>query len=325
MPSGSFIETAMKVTRGYSDGVARPYPVATIGNFDGHHLGHRRLLGTVVETARRMNGTALALTFDPHPVKILAPHVDLKFLTSPEEKLKHFEEAGIDEVVLLEFSHAFASLSAESFARQVVSQGLGIRQIFVGQHFAFGKGRSGKVADLVAFGQRFGFAVDPVEPVVADGAVVSSTRVRKLVQDGQVDLAARLLGRQYAVAGIVMPGVQRGQELGWPTANLRLPAERVIPPDGVYATMTVWNRRSFDSVAYIGTRPTFDAGERLLEVYLLDERQDLYGERINVQFLQRLRGDIQFASGDELSRQIAIDVERAKAILQAQRNVEQAE
>lgn len=314
----------MKVTRGYSDGMARPYPVATIGNFDGHHLGHRQLLRTVVETARRMNGTAMVLTFDPHPVKILAPHVDLKFLTSPDEKLLHFKEAGIDEVVFLEFSQAFASLSAETFADRVLCQGLGIRQIFVGQHFAFGKGRAGTVADLVAFGQRYGFVVEPIEPVVADGAVVSSTRVRKLVQEGCVDVAARLLGRQYALAGVVMPGAQRGQELGWPTANLRLPSERVIPPDGVYATVTVWNQRPFDSVAYIGTRPTFDAGERLLEVYLLDEQRNLYGERIEVQFLGRLRGDTQFANGDELSRQIAIDVERAKAILQAHRRACQA-
>ena len=310
----------MKVTRGYSDGVARLYPVATIGNFDGHHLGHRQLLRTVVETARRMDGMAMVLTFDPHPVKILAPHVDLKFLTSPEKKLQYFEEAGIDEVILLEFSHRFASLSAEAFADQVLYQGLGIRQIFVGQHFAFGKGRAGKVSDLVAFGQRYGFTVDPIMPVIADGAVVSSTRVRKLIQDGHVDLAARLLGRQYAIGGVVMPGAQRGQELGWPTANLRLPSERVIPPDGVYATVAVRNQRQFDSVAYIGTRPTFDAGERLLEVYLLDERCNLYGERIEVQFLERLRGDIQFASGEELSAQIAIDVERAKAILQAHRS-----
>ena len=135
----------MKVTRGYAGGAERPYPVATVGNFDGHHLGHRSLLRTVVETARRMNGTALVLTFNPHPVKILAPHVDLKFLTSPEEKLQRFEEAGIDEVIVLDFDQAFAGLLPETFAEMVLYRGLHLRQIFVGQHFVFGKGRTGKI------------------------------------------------------------------------------------------------------------------------------------------------------------------------------------
>lgn len=309
----------MKVTRGYVGGAARPYPVATIGNFDGHHLGHRQLLATVVETARRQAGTAMVLTFDPHPVKILAPQADLKFLTSPAEKLRYFESAGIDEVVLLEFTPSFASLSAESFAADVLHRGLGIRQIFVGRHFAFGKGRAGTVADLERLGRDYGFTVDSIEPVMADGEVVSSTRVRKLVQGGRLAEAGRLLGRHYGLEGVVMPGAQRGQTLGWPTANLRLPVDRVIPPDGVYATMTRWRERLYDSVSYIGTRPTFDAGERGLEVYLLDERCELYGEQIGVLFLDRLRGDVQFADGAALSRQIALDVERARSLARTYR------
>ena len=311
---------SMKVTRGYAGGQRRPFPVATIGNFDGHHRGHRALLDRVVETARRMDGTAMVLTFDPHPVKILAPHVDLKFLTSPEEKLQRFEAAGIDEVVFLEFTPAFAALSPEIFAQEVLYRGLRVRQIFVGQHFAFGKGRTGTVMTLTSLGQQFGFLVDPVEPVLAEGGVVSSTRVRKLIQEGQVEQAARLLGRQYTLSGSVVRGAQRGQELGWPTANLKVPSERVLPRDGVYATVTRWNQQLFDSVAYIGKRPTFDDGERLLEVYLLDERRELYGERIDVQFLERLRGDVHFPTADDLSRQIAADVTHAKAILTQHRN-----
>lgn len=314
----------MNVTRGYAGGVGRPYPVATVGNFDGHHLGHRSLLRTVVETARQRAGTALVLTFDPHPVRILAPHVDLKFLTSPTEKLQRFEEAGIDEVIILEFDQAFASLSPEAFTETVLYRGLHLRQIFVGQHFVFGKGRTGNVASLTVMGKRFGFSVSPVPPVIADGGIISSTRVRKLVQEGQVDLAARLLGRQYALSGVVLPGAQRGQELGWPTANLRLPVERVIPPNGVYATVSIWNQQRLDSVAYIGSRPTFDAGERLMEVHLLDERRELYGESIEVEFVQRLRGDVKFPSGADLSRQIAMDVERAKAILLEHRHAPSA-
>jgi riboflavin kinase / FMN adenylyltransferase len=305
----------MRVTRGYVGESVRPYPVATIGNFDGHHVGHRALLETVVRRSRERQGTALALTFDPHPVKILAPQVDLKFLTSPEEKLARFEEAGIDEVVLLEFTMAFAALSPDDFAEQVLCRGLGIKEIFVGEHFAFGHRRAGKITDLVDLGRRFGFSVHPLSPVIADGAVASSTRIRQLIQGGQVSQAAVLLGRQYGMSGVVSPGAQRGQTLGWPTANLRLPPGRVVPPDGVYAVVTVWNQQRYDAVAYIGTRPTFDAGERLLEVYLLDGTHKLYGETITVEFVELVRGDRQFENAEALSRQIARDVESAKAIL----------
>lgn len=305
----------MKVTRGYGGETVRPYPVATIGNFDGHHLGHRTLLQTVVQAARKADGTAVVLTFDPHPVKILASHVDLRFLTGQEEKLARFEEAGIDEVVVLEFSEAFAAWPPEVFAEQVLSRGLQVKEVFVGQHFAFGRNRAGKIADLVALGGRFGFVVHPLSPVIVDGGVVSSTRIRRLIQDGNVDRAALLLGRRYAMTGVVSPGAQRGHSLGYPTANLRWPSDRVIPPDGVYATVTVVNRQRHDSVAYIGTRPTFDAGERVLEVHLLDEARDLYGHMIAVEFVERVRGDRQFAGGDDLSRQIALDVELARVML----------
>ena len=306
----------MKVTRGYLGDAMRPYPVATIGNFDGHHIGHRALLQAVVHAARHARGTALALTFDPHPGKILTPHVDLRFLTSPEEKLARFEQAGIDEVVFLEFSEAFAKLSPEAFAEDVLIRGLRIKEIVVGQHFAFGHKRAGKITDLVALGGRFGFLVHPVLPVMVEGGVVSSTRIRQLIQAGDVSRAAILLGRQYAITGVVCRGEQRGQGLGWPTANLRLPPDRVVPPDGVYATVTVLDQQRYDSVAYIGTRPTFGPGERLLETYLLAEGpQELYGQVIAVEFVQHVRWDMQFDGGDTLSRQIARDVELARTML----------
>lgn len=305
----------MKVTRGLALSGARPYPVLTIGNFDGQHLGHRTLLRTVVETARSHHGMPIVLTFDPHPVRILAPHVQLRFLTASQEKLQRFEEAGIQEVLFLEFTAAFASLKPEEFAQQVLSEGIGVKELFVGRHFAFGKGRAGKIDDLARFGERYGFRVNPVDPVTVDGQVVSSTHIRHLVQGGEVRAAARFLGRPYALGGAVVPGEQRGRALGWPTANLMLPLDRVIPQDGVYAAMTIWNRRSFESVVYIGTRPTFGAGERLLEVSLLDERLELYGEQIMVQFIDHLRGDLVFASPDELAAQIELDVRQARTRL----------
>ena len=305
----------MKLTRGYSDEVVRPYPVGTIGNFDGHHLGHHALLKQVVEAARRAQGTAVVLTFDPHPVKILAPHVDLRFLTSGEEKRAHFEQAGIDEVVSLEFTQAFASLSPEMFAEQVLSKGLGLKEIFVGQHFAFGHKRAGKIDDLTVLGRQFGFIVHPTSPVMRDGGVVSSTRIRQLIMAGQVDQAAVLLGRYYALSGVVAPGEGRGRTLGCPTANLRLPPDRVAPADGIYAAVAIMDRERHDAVAYIGTRPTFDGGERGLEVSILNGIHELYGRTLTVEFIGRIRGDAQFDSGEALSRQITTDVDSARSIL----------
>jgi riboflavin kinase/FMN adenylyltransferase len=269
----------------------------------------------VSQTARKAGGTALALTFDPHPVKILAPHADLRFLTGPEEKLARFQEAGIDEVVFLEFSGTFAMLTPEAFAEQVLYRGLGLKELFVGQHFAFGHKRAGKIADLVTLGDRYGFAVHPMAPVAAFGGIVSSTRIRQLIQAGDVGQAAILLGRQYAMTGVVAPGAQRGQELGWRTANLPVLPNRVTPADGVYATVAVWNHQRCDSVSYIGTRPTFGAGERLLEVHLLDDARDLYGQQMTVEFVDLVRPDMQFSGADALSRQIALDVESARTML----------
>ena len=306
----------LKVTRGLSDAGPRAHPVATIGNFDGHHLGHRLLLQTVVETARKAQGTALVLTFEPHPVKVLAPHVELRYLTSSEEKLARFEAAGIDEVVLLEFTPTFASMTPEQFADRVLHQQLGLAELFVGEHFAFGKGRAGRIADLIRFGGQYGFQVHPVRPVIVEGAVVSSTRVRQLIQAGEMERAAMLLGRAYGIRGTVIHGAQQGHALGWPTANLRLPPHRVMPPDGVYAARSVYGGKTFEAIAYIGTRPTFGEGERLIEVYLLDQSCNLYGEEITVQFVARVRGDHAFASPDELSKQIARDVEQARLSLQ---------
>jgi riboflavin kinase / FMN adenylyltransferase len=305
----------MKISRGYSSSRPRRYAVVTIGNFDGHHLGHRALLAQVVETARRHGGTALVLTFDPHPVKILAPQVNLMFLTTPAEKLARFEAAGIDEVLFLEFTPAFAALSPAQFVKDVLCDGIGTRELFVGAHFAFGKGRTGRIANLLEYGAECGFLVHPKSPVTIDGEIVSSTRIRQLIQTGDFQKAFRFLGRHYCIEGTVVPGKHRGSELGWPTANLRLPSERVIPPDGVYAVQTLWNHRKLDSVAYIGTRPTFGKGERLLEVSILDERLDLYDQLIQVEFISFIRPDMIFASAEDLTHQITRDVEAARVRL----------
>lgn len=257
----------------------------------------------------------MVVTFDPHPVRVLAPHVDLQFLTSKEEKLQRFEEAGIAEVIVLEFTRSLAELTPEQFVKEVLVEGIGVRELFVGEHFAFGKGKAGRIADLQRFGAQWGFAVRSIAPVPVEGTVVSSTSIRKLIQRGEMREAARALGRGYTLSGVVVRGEQRGTALGWPTANLSLSAGRVIPPDGVYATKLLWKQSVYDSVSYIGTRPTFGAGERLLEVYLLDATLDLYGQTVSVTFVERLRGDAAFGSSEQLSAQIRADVARARESL----------
>jgi riboflavin kinase / FMN adenylyltransferase len=303
------------VTRGLGDVRLRPHPVVTIGNFDGHHRGHHSLLQTVVTRAREVGGTAMVITFDPHPVRVLAPHVELRFLTNPDEKLERFMAAGVDEVVFLEFTPELAAMTPDEFADVVLHRRLGVAELFVGEHFAFGKGRTGRIADLERLGAALGFAVHPLHPVVLSGGVVSSTRIRTLIQAGNMEEAAVLLGRAYGLTGTVVSGMQQGQALGWPTANLRIPPERVTPPDGVYAARASYDGRQYDAVAYIGSRPTFGAGERLIEVNLLDHRDHLYGKSIGVEFIERLRGDHTFPSAQELAAQIARDVDRAKASL----------
>jgi riboflavin kinase / FMN adenylyltransferase len=305
----------MKVIRGYSGEPLGPYPVGTIGNFDGHHLGHQALLKQVIKTAHQAQGTALVVTFHPHPVKILAPTADLRFLTDEREKVARFERAGIDGVVFLEFTQTFASLSPEAFADQILSKELGLKEVFVGQHFAFGHKRAGTINDLTFFGHRFGFIVHPTPPVMIAGSVVSSTRIRQLILSGEVNQASDLLGRHYAITGVVTPGEGRGRTLGWPTANLQLPSDRVVPADGIYASITVIKHERHDSVAYIGTRPTFAGADRLLEVTILDGTHNLYGHNLTVEFIDRIREDVHFDEVAALRRQIASDVESAKTIL----------
>jgi riboflavin kinase / FMN adenylyltransferase len=305
----------MKVSRGLPNPPLPPHPVLTIGNFDGQHLGHHHLLSTVVNWARKCNGTPMVLTFDPHPVQVLNPKFDFQFLTTPEEKLKWFESVGVEHLVILEFTKSFAALSPQEFVQFILRDGLGVRDIFVGQHFVFGKGRAGNTTILTQLGSQANFHVHLLQPLGSADKIVSSTRIRTLIQQGHMDEARECLGRPYALQGTVIEGDQRGEGLGYRTANLRLPMGRVIPPDGVYVTMMRWNDRSFHSVSYIGTRPTFGKGERLLEVHMLDEDCQLYGEYIQVDFLTYIRGDEVFKSSDALAARIALDIEIARNVL----------
>lgn len=304
----------MKVSRGLPVLPLPPHPVLTIGNFDGQHIGHRQLLASVVQCAREQRGTPMVLTFDPHPVLVLSPGTTFQFLTSASEKLAWFEAQDVEHLVILNFTSAFAALSPQEFVFSILRDGLGVKDLFVGEHFVFGKDRAGNTETLRLLAAEAGFRIHPVKPVSSREIIVSSTRIRHFIRTGAMEQAMQCLGRPYSLKGTVIEGDRRGQGLGYRTANLRPDKDRVLPPDGVYATNMVWEEKVFPAVSYIGTRPTFGEGERLLEVHLLDAACNLYGQPIEVQFLQYIRGDEQFENSAQLAERIAQDIQQARRV-----------
>jgi riboflavin kinase / FMN adenylyltransferase len=292
--------------------------VATIGNFDGVHLGHRIILDRVCHRARDLGGQAVAITFNPHPVKFLRPEVNLPLLTTQEQKLKLMAEAGLDAVVVLPFTSQFASLSARDFVKQYFVERLRAREVVVGHDYCFGRGREGNIDLLQEMGTIHGFTVQVVWAVEVEGAVVSSSLIRAMLRLGKVKESGRLLGRPYVVAGRVIQGKGRGAKLlGVPTANLLTPNE-LLPASGIYAVRVRRGDAIFPGVANIGTCPTFDNAELSLEVHLMEFAGNLYGEALEVQFVARLREEQKFSSIEALAAQIHADITAARAVLEFQ-------
>jgi len=286
--------------------------VATIGNFDGVHLGHQELLREVVATARTLGVESLCITFSPHPQQVLVPERAPLALTSLNERVSLLRELGVDGVLLVEFSRDLSTLSAEAFLDLVQTRHR-LVELLVGPGFAIGRERSGTLPVIREIGARQGFAVHEVPPVTVRGEVVSSTRIRRLLSEGDVRLAAELLGRPYRLAGRVLPGARRGRAIGFPTANFRPPKERALPAEGVYAVLARVDGRAYPAVAHLGRRPTVGEDEVLLEAHLLDFHGDLYEKWLEVEFIERVRGTKRFDSVEELRRQIVQDVEVARA------------
>lgn len=285
-----------------------------IGVFDGVHVGHQLLVQTVARHAQSTGGTAMAATFDPLPIEVFAPGAPPSALTEIDERCALLLGAGARAVVVFHFTPEFAALTPDEFVSRLAAAG-DVRTVCVGDDFQFGRDRSGDVRALIELGRRAGFTVDLAPPVVVDGRIVSSTRIRNALVAGEVAEATRLLGRPYSVSGVVEHGDKRGRALGFPTINLSVSSNRLLPRDGIYA---VWARVNGDRIAAaasLGVRPTFGAGERRLEAFLLDWNGDLYGDRVGIEFVKRLRDELRFASAAELSAQIAKDVEETRAAL----------
>lgn len=285
-----------------------------IGVFDGVHLGHRALIAQLTHDARPDHGIPVAATFDPLPLHVLAPGAPALALSDVSDRIRRLRGAGAEAIVVFHFDETFAKISAGEFLDRVRAAG-DVRRIVVGPDFHFGRRAEGDVEMLRARGERDGFRVDVVTPVAIDGATISSTRIRNLLLAGDVEAAARLLGQPYSVRGRVIHGAKRGRALGFPTINLALPTERLLPRDGIYAVWAEMGEGRFKAAATIGVRPTFGNGERVLEAYLLDFSGEVYGDEVEVAFVKHLRDEIAFASPAELSAQIALDVEATKGAL----------
>lgn len=288
--------------------------VLTIGNFDGVHRGHRKLFSRVVDEARRIQGTAALITFQPHPAKLLRPELAPLLLTTREQKLAMVEAAGMDLVMNLHFTPELCRTSATAFVESMVVPHFQPRTIFIGTPFRFGHNREGDVALLRNLGERLGFRAEGVGVVDEDGEVISATRIRQALLEGRTAAAASMLGRPYEMVGTVVEGARRGRALQFPTANLACENE-LIPRPGVYATRLRLDERLLPSVTNIGTRPTFGEDRQVVEAHILDFEGDVYGRRIGLQFVERIREETGFASPEELATQIQKDVARSREIL----------
>ncbi|WP_028585213.1 bifunctional riboflavin kinase/FAD synthetase [Desulfogranum mediterraneum] len=302
----------------YSDlnEIRSPFPAAhvTIGNFDGVHLGHKMLFDTVVRRAREQGGTSVAVTFDPHPLKVLSPG-GIRLISTTPQKIELIAQAGLDALVVIPFTPAVAATPALDFVNQVLVDRIGMKDLVVGYDYALGKGRQGNIDFLKEQGDARGFPVTVVEAQFIEGEIVSSTRIRELVMAGRMRDVRKLLGRFYQIRGIVEPGQQRGRTLGFPTANLCISEEDLCPKTGVYVTQVSYDGKQYGGVSNIGYNPTFGMQKLVAETHIFDFNADIYGRPLKIDLLRHLRTEIAFDGPEALVRQIGKDIAVAHKVL----------
>jgi len=288
--------------------------VLALGNFDGVHRGHARIIDQVVTRATERGSASAILTFDPHPPRIVRPDKAPPLLMTKQQKMEWVAEAGIDWAAVVRFTPEISEWAPNEFVATVLADWLHVSEVWVGANFLFGHDRSGNFTLLRELGVRHGFRVEKIDPVRYKEFVVSSTRIRRLVTDGHVDEAGVLLGHHYVIDGKVVLGARRGQEQGFPTANIQT-ANEILPSNGVYVTTVTVDGIIYPSVTNIGVRPTFESqGERLVETHLLDYNDDLYGMDVRLAFVQRLRDEQTFPDTVALRRQIEVDCANARGL-----------
>jgi riboflavin kinase/FMN adenylyltransferase len=289
-------------------------PVLALGNFDGLHRGHIKIVERVKRRAAERAGTSVVMTFDPHPPRVVRPEKAPPLLMTTAQRLEAIAEAGVQGAAIVRFTPELSRWEPETFVRTVLVEWLHVGEVWVGANFLFGRERAGTFTLLRSLGARYGFRAEKIDPVRYKEFVVSSTRIRRLIAEGRVDEAGALLGRQYAIDGVVVAGARRGQDLGFPTANLRTENE-LVPPNGVYATTVSLDGIVYPSVTNIGVRPTFgESPAPVIETHILGFDRDLYGARLRLGFVQRIRDERAFESVDLLRAQIQADTGKVRAL-----------
>jgi riboflavin kinase/FMN adenylyltransferase len=286
-----------------------------IGNFDGVHLGHRKILQVLIEDAKKNNLFPLLLTFHPHPAKILAKR-KIELLQTIEQRLDEIKKSGVQMTVVLSFDHNLSQITAEEFIRTIIVQKLKAKKVIVGDNFRFGKDRDGDVAKLHELASRYGFSIQSIPPVTDQGSVVSSSLIRKLLQKGEIEKANMLLGRPYEIEGTVVRGKSRGKRLGYPTANIH--SLNDIAPPGVFISNVRIGSQIYPSITHVGSKPTFNEKDIMIESYIIDYNNSLYKKKLHVFFLKKIREEIKFETAEALSLQIKNDLEKTQAFFQKQ-------
>jgi len=308
------IITDIRLTKKISDAVI------SVGKFDGVHLGHKKVLQHLTEKAKATGGTPVVLTFDPPPLKLIAPEKNPPLLTTFEQKAELLERMGIEILLCMHLDKKMANYSIHELL-ELVQKNFTLNRLVEGPHLCFGIERLDSSEKLMELGEKMGFSVDIVDYCTVDGEIVSTARIREYIQQGLVKKASRLLGRLYCLEGKVVSGEKRGKDLGFPTANLASENE-LLPKDGVYAVLVDWSKskKRCQGVTNIGKNPTFKGSLRTVETFILDFREEIYGDRLRISFVERLRDEITFSSAAQLIHQIEKDVASAKKILNALQN-----
>ena len=289
-------------------------PAVTLGNFDGVHLGHQRAFALLQERARVLQAPSVAVTFEPHPVSVLRPDNAPKRILTPKLKEELIAGLSIGHLVVIHFTREFSRITAEEFVSRVLVEKLQVAELVLGANFRFGHGREGDLESLRNLGERFGFVVDQVEASEHEGEIISSSRIRRSLEEGASDEAAAMLGRPYFFDGDVVRGDGRGKLMGFPTANLKVDGD-VLVADGVYVTEATVAGATVSGMTHVGRRPTFGLDERAVETHLFDFDRDLYDARIRLHFHHRIRGTVKFSSAEALQEQLRHDREEAQDFL----------
>ncbi len=281
----------------------------TLGTFDGIHLGHQKIIDELIRKAKSANGRNFLITFDPHPRNVISRNVDFRILSTPSEKAVVLEKLGIQNLLIINFTKEFSQHTAEEFFKEFIIESIGIREIVIGYDHHFGKGRGGDEKTLRDMGRQYGFEVEAVDAFRLNNEIISSTKIRKVLSDGDIKTSNAYLGRNYEFSGEVIHGDKRGRELGFPTANIELDNEaKLLPALGIYLVEFITDNLRYYGLLSIGKRPTFyNSGTIVPEVYIYDFDKDIYGKNVRVRIINRLRGEEKFSSAEELVAQMEID------------------